>query len=85
MVLNLPERADKRDALTLASSLTDMRFDFVDGVKGSDVVNKSLPHGQERRTFPEPMLGSWRAHMNAIRSYAGPYILQFYRDSWNVF
>jgi hypothetical protein len=44
-----------------------MTFDFVDGVKGTDVVNKSLPHLQEDRTFKEPMLGSWRAHMNAIR------------------
>ena len=67
LVLNLKERGDKRDALSLASSLTDMTFDYVDGVRGEEVVNKSLPHGQESRKFKEPMLGSWRAHMNAIR------------------
>ena len=74
-VLNLPERGDKRDALSLAGSLTDISFDYVDGVRGEAVVNKSLPHGQEERKFPEPMLGSWRAHMNAIRTYAPPFRL----------
>ena len=69
LALNLPERGDKRDALSLAASLTNITIDYVDGVKGESVVNKSLPLGQERRKFPEPMLGSWRAHMNAIRTY----------------
>ena len=68
MVLNLPERGDKRDALTLASSLTNMTFTYIDGVKGAEVVNKSLPFGQESRKLPDNMLGSWRAHMNAIRT-----------------
>ena len=46
-----------------------MTVDYIDGVRGETVVNKSLPHGQENRTFKEPMLGSWRAHMNGIRTY----------------
>ena len=67
-VINLPERSDKRDAMTLTTSLMNMTVNYVDGVKGDAVVNKSLPHLQEGRGFPEPMLGSWRAHMNAIRT-----------------
>jgi hypothetical protein len=54
--------------MALASSLTNFTITFVDGVKGQDVVNKSLPFEQEDRHFTEPMLGSWRAHMNVIRT-----------------
>ena len=68
MVINLAERSDKRDALSLAASLTNLSFNYIDGVRGQEVVNKSLPVGLESRPFEEPMLGSWRAHMNAIRT-----------------
>ena len=67
-VLNLPERSDKRDAFSLAASLTNVTVDYIDGVKGDTIVNQSLPNGQEQRTISNPMLGSWRAHMNAIRT-----------------
>jgi hypothetical protein len=66
-VLNLPERDDKRDALSLAASLTNISVEYMEGIKGDTIVDKALPSGQENRKIPETMLGSWRAHMNAIR------------------
>ena len=64
----MPERSDKRDALALSASLTNLKFDFVDGVAGKDIPNKALPVGQEERKMLNSTLGSWRAHMNAIRT-----------------
>jgi len=87
-VLNLPERTDKRDAMSLAAALTNISVEYIDGVRGDEVVNKSLPYGQEERKMPEPMLGSWRAHMNAIRTiveegYSSVLILEDDAD-WDV-
>lgn len=66
----MPERSDKRDALSLAASLTNLTFDYVDGVVGAEIPTKALPVHQENREMPNSTLGSWRAHMNAVRTYA---------------
>ncbi|KAL8765674.1 MAG: hypothetical protein Q9209_007312 [Squamulea sp. 1 TL-2023] len=42
-VINLPERYDKLDAFTLASSLTGFTHEVIEGIKGATVVNKTLP------------------------------------------
>lgn len=42
-VIGLPERSDKRDALTLMSSLTGFRLSWIDGVAGNTIPNKALP------------------------------------------
>ncbi|KAL8650020.1 MAG: hypothetical protein Q9210_004070 [Variospora velana] len=42
-VINLPERYDKLDAFSLAASLTGFTYGVVEGIKGSTVVNKTLP------------------------------------------
>ena len=67
-VVNLPERTDKRDALTLAASLTGIKLDFVPAIKGEDIIDKALPIGQEDRKMSQNNIGSWRSHMNAIRT-----------------
>ena len=67
-VINLPERSDKRDAMTLATSLTNISVEYVDGIKGESVPDKALPRGAELRLISDNMIGSWRAHMNTIRS-----------------
>ena len=64
----MPERSDKRDAMTLAASLTGFNVDYVDGIRGDTIPNKSLPIGQEDRKMTNQRLGSWRAHMNTIRT-----------------
>ena len=65
----MPERDDKRDSIVLAASLTGMELDFAEGIKGSTVLNKTLPVGQEDRKMSDTNIGSWRAHMNTIRGY----------------
>lgn len=68
-VISLPERSDKRDALTLISSLLGFSIEWVDGVKGETVSDKAVPFGTDRKFLWESNLGSWRGHMNAIRGY----------------
>ena len=64
MVINLPARTDKIDALWLSASLTGINFTIVPGVLDEDVALAALPH-----IWPEgeePGMGAWRAHMNAL-------------------
>ena len=42
-VINLPERTDKLDQFAIISSLTGFKADVIEGVKGSEIENKSLP------------------------------------------
>lgn len=66
--IGLPERSDKRDALALTSSLTGFKIDWVDGVRGQTILDKALPFGVDRLKLWESNLGSWRGHMNAVRT-----------------
>jgi len=66
-VIGLPERTDKRDAMTLTSSLTGFNLEFIDGVKGEAVPDKAIPFGKNRDNLPNTYLGSWRSHINAVR------------------
>ncbi|KAK7999600.1 glycosyltransferase family 25 protein [Apiospora arundinis] len=67
-VIGLPERTDKRDALVLTSSLTGFSVEFVDGVRGDSVPEKAIPFGQNKDSLPVTYRGSWRSHMNVVRS-----------------
>ena len=42
-VLSMPERHDKRDALSLSASLSNIDFEWIDGVDGSSISRKSRP------------------------------------------
>lgn len=64
--MNLPSRTDRRDALSLAASLSDLKLSWIDGVSGVDVDEKALPPG-DRIALSIGGRGSWRGHMNAIR------------------
>ncbi|KAI9830031.1 MAG: hypothetical protein M1819_005861 [Sarea resinae] len=68
LVVNLPERTDHRDALTLISGLTNIHLDWIDGIWGKDIPDKALPLGANRELMGNGNLGSWRAHMNAIQA-----------------
>jgi hypothetical protein len=70
--VGLPERQDKRDALTLAASLTGFDVEFVDGVHGGDIPDKAVPFGINRTRMMDTNLGRWRGHMNAVRRYVSP-------------
>ncbi|KAI0879842.1 glycosyltransferase family 25 protein [Annulohypoxylon maeteangense] len=67
LIVGLPERSDKRDAIALTSSLTGFRVEWVDGVKGETIPDKAVPFGTDRKKLWETNLGSWRGHMNAVR------------------
>ncbi|RYP44662.1 hypothetical protein DL768_008896 [Monosporascus sp. mg162] len=65
--IGLPERSDKRDALSLMASITGFKLTWIDGVRGSSIPDKALPFGWDRKVMPDANLGSWRSHINAIR------------------
>lgn len=67
-VINLPERTDKRDALSLASVLTDVKLTWTSAIRGSNVPDKALPLGVDRMTWRDGGIGSWRSQMNVIRT-----------------
>ncbi|KAH6677563.1 glycosyltransferase family 25 protein [Halenospora varia] len=64
-VVNLPERTDRRDGMILATALSGLKIEFIDAVLGKNVLDKALPPGG-RKGMPDPNIGSWRGHMNAI-------------------
>ncbi len=71
-VVGLAERTDKRDAIALTAALTGFDVEWVDGVRGQSVPDKALPFGVDRKKLAETNLGSWRAHMNAVRRQVDP-------------
>lgn len=67
-VVNLPERTDKRDALSLTSALTDIKLTWTSAIRGSNVPDKALPLGVDRQGWRDGGIGSWRSQMNLIRT-----------------
>ena len=63
--MSLPERTDHRDGLILATAVSNIEFEFVDGVQGDTIPEKALPPGEHKSLNPNT-IGSWRAHLNAI-------------------
>lgn len=68
-VINLPDRTDKRDALSLIGTLTGIKLDWVRALRGVDVPDKALPLGVDRQGWRDGGIGSWRSQMNAIRTW----------------
>lgn len=67
--ISLPDRSDKRDAISLTARLTGFDVEWIDGVRGESIPDKAVPLGIDRPPFPDNPLGCWRGHMNAIRRY----------------
>ncbi len=67
MVVGLPTRTDRRDGITLAAALSDLEIEFIDGVEGKNVPDKALPSASGLERLPDAVVGSWRAHLNAIQ------------------
>jgi hypothetical protein len=71
--VNLPERTDRRDAMTLMATVTGIKLTFVDGVRGADVLEKALPPGERNKNIQSMgAIGSWRAHMNVLQRLICP-------------
>ncbi|RYP74246.1 hypothetical protein DL769_004067 [Monosporascus sp. CRB-8-3] len=56
-----------RDGMVLGAALSNLEIEFIDGVNGKDVPDKALPLGLEQKRLPDAVVGSWRAHLNAIQ------------------
>ena len=63
--MSLPDRTDRRDGLILAAAVSNITFDFIDGVDGNDIAAAALPSGVRGNLSPSTV-GSWRAHINAL-------------------
>ena len=52
----------------LGAEVSNLHVEFIDGVKGDDVPEKAYPPGAPGKplTLKPPVLGAWRAHMDAI-------------------
>ena len=68
-VINLPTRTDHHDAMALTAQMSNVDLEWVDGVKGEEVLDKVLPPGGSRKNLRPTEIGYWRAHMNAIAKY----------------
>ncbi|VUC32940.1 unnamed protein product [Clonostachys rosea] len=65
-VIGLPERTDRRDSITLQAALSNLDFEFIDGVYGDNVKNKAIPKTTEHERLGPGTVGCWRAHMDAV-------------------
>ena len=65
----MPERNDRRDAISLAAAVSKMNVEFVMGVRGDSIVEDSFPPGgsTESIKLSNGIKGSWRSHMNALQ------------------
>ncbi|KAF2116357.1 hypothetical protein BDV96DRAFT_645684 [Lophiotrema nucula] len=68
LVLNLPKRTDRKDAMILAAVHTNIKPKWIDGVDGNDVLDLTLPLRPHQSPPSRASKGSWRAHLNALRS-----------------
>ncbi|KAI0901923.1 glycosyltransferase family 25 protein [Annulohypoxylon nitens] len=67
-VIGRPSRTDRRDGMVLAAALSNIEIEFIDGIDGKDVPDKALLNSQgELKRLADPVIGAWRAHMNAIQ------------------
>ena len=69
LVINVPERTDRRDAMTLAAALSKIDVTWIDGVAGQNVLDKVLPGDSFDKKISTGNKGSWRAHMDALQRY----------------
>ncbi|KAK9426084.1 hypothetical protein SUNI508_12628 [Seiridium unicorne] len=52
--------------MVLAAALSNIEIEFIDGLLGETVPDKAIPAGPDYTRLPEPVIGSWRGHLNAI-------------------
>ncbi|MCJ1393115.1 hypothetical protein MMC18_005987 [Xylographa bjoerkii] len=71
----------------ISLAVSEIEFDFVDGVHGDAVMDKTLPPGDHGH-LPNSSIGSWRAHLNAVaevvhKNYTTALIMEDDAD-WDV-
>lgn len=68
LAINAPWRTDRKDSLVLASMHSGISLEWIDGVNGSLIDDRAFPQGNHR-LMPKGNLGSWRAHIDAMRTW----------------
>ncbi|KAI4661175.1 uncharacterized protein J4E79_004986 [Alternaria viburni] len=58
LVLNLPSRTDRRDAMSLAAAISNIKLEFVEGVTGESINNKAYPLPEENRKLSAGIRGT---------------------------
>lgn len=51
--------------MSLAAALSGLQIEYIDGV--TEVDDEALPPGGKESNLGKGMLGSWRAHLNAVK------------------
>ncbi|KAJ5155259.1 hypothetical protein N7492_008062 [Penicillium capsulatum] len=86
--IGLKDRMDKRDAMTIGTSLTNIDLEWVEGVRLAEMSDKSHPASWKEREDSLPELAAWRAHMNVLQKIVAekiPTALVFEDDiDWDV-
>lgn len=68
ILISLKDRTDRRDAVSLICSLSDISITHtVDGVRGEDISNKSKPDGTAKQDLRPAEMGAWRSHMDTFK------------------
>ncbi|KAI0172901.1 glycosyltransferase family 25 protein [Hypoxylon sp. FL1284] len=61
LVINLPSRTDRRDAMVLAGAVSNLSLSWVDGVDGAPAADGT------KKGHSAGARGSWRSHMSALQ------------------
>lgn len=65
--IGLSDRSDRRDSFALAADVTNLQFEWIDGVTPQQINNKTIPPTFKIPKVLPGVIGCWRSHMNVIR------------------
>lgn len=82
LALGLPERSDRRDALTLMSSYQNVKLEWMDAVKGQDIKRVAWPAVGLPRRFPDVTLNKFPAleYCKQDQQYGRAWLLEVSRE-----
>ncbi|TVY32256.1 hypothetical protein LSUB1_G007833 [Lachnellula subtilissima] len=69
-VINMPSRTDRRDATSLAAASSNLKLEFIPGVRGDSIPEAAFPPEGSADSIKQSagIKGSWRSHMNALHA-----------------
>ncbi|KAF2678276.1 glycosyltransferase family 25 protein [Lentithecium fluviatile CBS 122367] len=53
LVVNRPQRTDRRESISLAAAYKNMRLDWIPGISGSDILASTIPLAKDQDPPPE--------------------------------
>ncbi|KAB5559715.1 glycosyltransferase family 25 protein [Coniochaeta sp. 2T2.1] len=66
-VVGMPSRTDRRDGISLQAALGNLEVEFIDSTDDTSVSDKAIPTIDDHERLANPVIGSWRGHIDAIR------------------